>query len=94
MKAVTGNRLKDGRVVYLAPDDSWTDCLGRAMLFDDADAEPVLMAAKSRVREIANAYLIEAGLGGATGQKALRESIRAAGPTVRNDLGKQAGSGR
>ncbi|MBI1364391.1 MAG: DUF2849 domain-containing protein [Alphaproteobacteria bacterium] len=90
MKAVTGNLLSNGRVVYLAADDHWTERLEDAMLLDDADAEPVLAAAKSRIREIANAYLIDAENGAATGQKALRETIRASGPSVRKDLGKQA----
>lgn len=90
MKAVTGNRLSDGRVVYLAPDDQWTERLSEAQLFADDDAAPVLAAAQSRVTEIASAYLIDAEAQGAAGQKALRETIRATGPTVRSDLGKQA----
>ncbi|MGE0408361.1 MAG: DUF2849 domain-containing protein [Amphiplicatus sp.] len=90
MKAVTGNRLSDGRVVYLAPDDSWTERLAGAELFSDEEADAVLAAAKARIREVASAYLIDADEKGAAGQKALRETIRAEGPTVRPDLGNQA----
>lgn len=91
MKAVTGNRLDDGRVVYLTPTDDWTERLSCAQLFADDDAAPVLAAARIRVREIADAYLIDVDKEGATGREALRETIRSRGPTVRVDLGKQAG---
>ncbi len=90
MKAVTANLLKDGRVVYLAADNSWTERLGAARLLGDEEAEAVLAAAKARATEIAAAYLIDADANGAAGQKALRETIRAIGPTIRPDLGKQA----
>jgi hypothetical protein len=88
MKAVTANLLKDGRVVYLASDDSWTERLSEAMLFEESEAEAVVAAAKSRIREVANAYLIDADGKGAAGREALRETIRAKGPTVRPDLAR------
>jgi hypothetical protein len=89
VRAVTGNRLADGRVVYLAPDDTWTERIACALLLEADDAEPVLAAAKTRVREIANAYLIDADANGAAGREALREGIRAMGPTVRPDLQRE-----
>jgi len=94
MKAVTANLLKDGRVVYLAEDNSWAERIADARLLDDAEADAVLAAAKARATEIAAAYLIDADTKGAAGQKALRETIRATGPTVRRDLGKQAEANR
>ena len=94
MKAVTANLLRDGRVVYLADDDSWAERIADARLLDDAEADAVLAAAKARATEIAAAYLIDADTKGAAGQKALRETIRATGPTVRPDLGKQAEANR
>ena len=91
MKAVTGNRLADGAVVYLRDDDQWTSDILKAARFADEDAAPVLAAAQSRVREIADAYLIDIDAGGApSGRASLRETIRTAGPTVRADLGYQA----
>lgn len=90
MKAITGNRLADGAVVYLAHDNSWTERLRDAAAFADDHAEPALAAARARVREIAGVYLIEIEDGRAAGREALRETIRAAGPTVRRDLGRQA----
>ncbi|MFC2951683.1 DUF2849 domain-containing protein [Marinicaulis aureus] len=91
MKAVTGNRLDDGAVVYLADDDRWTADLTAAARFDDDDAKDVLAAAQARVKEIADAYLIDVSDAGApTGRETLRETIRRSGPTVRLDLGYQA----
>jgi len=91
MKAVTGNRLTDGAVVYLADSDQWAADLSQAARFEDADAEPVLAAARLRVTEIADAYLIDVDEAATpAGRAALRETIRAKGPTVRADLGYQA----
>lgn len=90
MKAVTGNRLADGRVVYLAPNDSWAERLAEAACIADDEAAEMLAAAKSRATEIADAYLIEFEGDEVKGREKLRETIRSAGPTVRCDLGKQA----
>jgi len=93
MKAVTANRLDDGAVVYLGDDDRWTPQLGAAARFSDDDATSVFAAAHLRVKEIADAYLVDVDEAGAlTGRDALRESIRNAGPSVRSDLGYQAGA--
>ena len=91
MKAVTGNRLADGAVVYLADDDRWVADLQSAARFENTDAESALGAAKARVTEIADVYLIDVDEAAApAGRQALRENIRRAGPTVRLDLGYQA----
>ncbi len=89
MKVITGNRLSDGRVIYLAPDNTWTERLNGALLLEAVDAEPVLAKAKARIREVASAYLIDADREGASGREALRETIRATGPTVRPDLHRE-----
>jgi len=90
MKAVTGNRLSDGAVVYLADDDRWTHLLACAAWFADDDADAVLDAARQRRSEITDAYLIDDdGKGVLSPRIALRENIRASGPTVRPDLGNQ-----
>ncbi len=91
MKAVTGNLLSDGSVVYLGDDDQWTSDIGAAARFEDDDALPVIAAAQLRVTEIADAYLIDVEPSGApVGRAVIRETIRSAGPTVRTDLGLQA----
>jgi len=92
MKAVTGNRLADGAVVYLDTDGAWTKHLADAALYQDGEAEAALERARAQSTIMAGVYLIEAEAGGkAAGRAALRETIRASGPTVRTDLGKQAG---
>lgn len=89
MKAVTANRLDDGAVVYLGDDDRWKLSLADAARFSDDDAKPVLEAALSRRKEIADAYLIDIEEDGAlTGRETLRETIRKSGPSVRPDLAR------
>ncbi len=91
MKAITGNLLTNGSVVYLADNDQWTLQRSKAARFDDDDVAPVLAAAQSRVREITDAYIIDVSADGApAGRAVIRETIRGAGPTVRRDLGFQA----
>jgi len=91
MKAITGNRLSDGVVVYLADDDRWTQQLCAAAQFSDEDAPSVLAAAQTRVREITDAYLVDLKEDAAIDDRIfLRETIRSNGPTVRRDLGYQA----
>ena len=91
MKAVTGNRLTDGAVVYLSQDSQWTDKLSDAAHFDAEAAVEALGAAQLRVDEIADAYLIDVDETGAPGGRArIRETIRKSGPSVRADLGYQA----
>ncbi len=91
MKSVTANRLDDGAVVYLSGDDRWTPDLSAAARFEDGEAKDALAAAQKRVKEIADAYLIDVDEAGApAGREHLRETIRKSGPTVRLDLGYQA----
>ncbi len=91
MKAVTANRLDDGAVVYLDESGQWTAELALAARYEGDDAEAALADAKRRATEIADGYLIEVTETGApAGRTTLRETIRAAGPTVREDLGYQA----
>lgn len=92
-KAITGNDLNYGRVVYLDADNQWTQDLKDAAIFPADEAEAVLEAAQARVREITEVYVIDVEQDAVpTGRAALREEIRSAGPTVREDLGKQAGN--
>jgi hypothetical protein len=90
---LTANRLRDGDVVYWRG-GSWVTSLADAEVFsDDAAAEAVLKAADAFVkgREVVNPYLFDVKIE-ASGVRPVkeREIIRAAGPTVRLDLGKQS----
>ncbi len=91
MKVITANALTDGRVIYLGANNQWVEKLSMAKALSNEDADDALLLAKKRTLEVADIYLIEVGDDLQTsGREALRESIRAAGPTIRVDLGKQA----
>ena len=93
MKIVTGNRLEDGAVVYLGCEDRWVPHLSAAARFGDDDAKSILASAQSRTKEIADTYLVDVDDDGAlVGRETLRETIRKSGPTVRTDIGYQAGT--
>lgn len=87
---LTANRLVDGDVVYWRA-GFWVAALGDGEVFAaTAEAEAALDAAKKSVAAnvVVNPYLFEVQADGTPVKE--REIIRAAGPTVRLDLGKQA----
>jgi Protein of unknown function (DUF2849) len=97
LQAVTANRLRDGQVVYLTSDLFWSETLqaGRLVKAGTA-AEALLQAAQESVEAqiIVEPYLIPVDRDAAGDQPpravGQRETIRAAGPSVRLDLGHQA----
>ncbi len=94
MQVVTANRLSDGVVVYLATDHEWSERINdSAVACDKAAAEQLLAEAEVAVteRRVVAPYLIDvaATLEGLV-PRAYRERIRALGPSIRLDLGKQA----
>jgi len=91
---ITASRLADGVVVFQTADHGWTEDFNRAGVWPDAEAAK---AALARAREdearnlVVEPYSVPVEVrNGHVAPKALREAIRAAGPTVRRDLGKQA----
>lgn len=93
-KAITAWDLRSGRTVYRAPDDQWVEALTDAATFADAAAaQDALKSCEAESTIVVGPYLIEVEEAGrAGGRERLREMIRATGPTVRLDLGKQAGN--
>lgn len=93
-QVLTANRLHDGEVVYLAADGAWVEDLDAAsILATPAEGEAALAkgAEAERNQEVVHPYLfavVDAVAPLRPVKK--REIIRAAGPTVRTDLGKQA----
>jgi hypothetical protein len=83
---VTANRLVDGIVVYLAPDGSWTEEIGRARLAETEDETKVLEAAAAKdvaARKVVAVYPMEVALhDGAVDPLSVRERIRAAHRTT------------
>jgi hypothetical protein len=94
MKILTANRLRDGQAVWLAGDHSWADRIGEAEIAgDEATVEKLERAGLAAFvkNEVIDVNLIEVNVfDGEIEPKRLRERIRAAGPTNRTDLGKQA----
>lgn len=89
-QVLTANRLSDGEVVYLAGDGAWVESMGGAQVVTGADSEAVLATghAAERDQKVVHAYLFD--ITPDRRPVKMREIIRAAGPTVRTDLGKQA----
>jgi hypothetical protein len=91
---ITANRLADGVVVFQTADAGWSEDFKNATVLPDAEAAKAALAraAEDMAQNLvvdAYAFPVEVRNGHVV-PKALREAIRAAGPTVRRDLGKQA----
>ncbi len=91
---VTANRLGDGVVVYLAAGGAWSERVEEARVARDDEAGAALLAFAEGPEQgivVVGPYLMEvAAETGAPRPLSNREVIRARGPTVRLDLGKQA----
>ena len=91
---ITANRLTDGVVVFQTIDECWTEDFNRAAVLPDpeATATALIRAKQDETNNIVvepYAIVVEER-NGHLAPKALREAIRATGPTIRRDLGKQA----
>ena len=96
MKILTANRLTDGIAVWLAPDHSWAETIDAAEVARDKAGEENLERAgeiAAQKNQVVDVNLIDIEIvDGRIHPLRLRERIRAAGPTIRADLGKQAQS--
>ncbi len=96
-QVVSANRLDDGIVVFLARGEAWVEQIAGAEVFSDKAAlEAALARGQAAVDEnlvvdIApvDVEITPRGIE----PKHIRDRIRAAGPTVRLDHGKQAAAG-
>ncbi len=90
---ITANRLRDGEVVWWN-DGAWVERIEQATVYPDPKVADTTLA-KSQTfvaaRVVVNPYLFDVRLEGSKiTPVSEREIIRAKGPTVRLDLGKQA----
>ena len=87
---IIANRLRDGVVVFLAPNEGWEPTIAAgAVIEDEAGAQRLMALAKRHEAEcvVIDPQLIDVEItGGAPRPTAIREAIRAFGPTVRTDL--------
>lgn len=81
---VTSNRLRDGRSVYLRPDDTWGEMIDEAKVLEsEAEQEACLALARSHEGTVCDPYVFSVRL--EDGKPVLltqRELIRSSGPTV------------
>lgn len=95
-RALTANRLNDGRAVYLTQQGGWSEWLNEAALAGDEERAEAILArgrAEAAAARVVEPYLIEVvETDGLVAPLRYREAIRARGPSVRLDLGKQAGA--
>lgn len=93
-QALTANLLVAGEVVYWREDGTWASELKDAFIFESgAGIEAALGRANADVeaRKILDPYMFTVSNdAGVIHPSSVREIIRAKGPTVRPDLGKQA----
>ncbi len=90
----TANRLRDGEVVWLGANGRWVETVD-ASLPATTQAEQTQLAAIAAQSDADNVivepYEIDVSLdAGSVTPVRFRERIRASGPTIRLDLGKQA----
>lgn len=97
-KVLTANELHSGDVVYLRADGSWSLWLAESAVAHDEDEEGRLLAEGEQAvadLKVIGPYLMKVEETEASiepiGQ---REIIRAKGPSIRLDLGKQADGGK
>ena len=94
-QAITGNRLSDGEVVYFSKKNSWDIDFASAVILDGTEAVDIALdkaTAEGSELEVVGIYPFEVKQDGdGFAPLSVREIIRATGPTIRKDLGKQAG---
>lgn len=94
MKILAANRLIDGIAVWLGPDGKWVEDIRDADVVRDSAGEEQLLATAGEAfgnNLIVDPELIEVDLiNGEVIPRRLRERIRAAGPSIHPNLGKQA----
>jgi hypothetical protein len=95
-RIVIASRLSDGRTVFLGSNASWMDFIQESRIANttEEDEEIMQIARESEGRqEVVDPYLVDVEAeNGKVRALHHREAIRAAGPTIRRDLGKQAES--
>ena len=93
-QVLSANRLGDGLVVYLTASGGWSERIAESeIVTTEVDGERLIDVSAGAVaaQDIVDPYLIDvAEIDGIVEPLRYRELIRARGPSVRTDLGKQA----
>lgn len=90
------NDILSGRVVYLTKDGGWSEQIADAVTFETPEDEARLKQiaeAAFEARQVVDVVPIDVSVeSGSIRPLVYRERVRAQGPSVRTDLGKQAGN--
>jgi len=90
LQMIIANRLRDGAVVFLAPGENWELAVAAGTVIEnEEEAARLLAVAKRHEAEcrIIDPTLIDVEIkDGTLRPTAMREAVRAFGPTVRTDL--------
>jgi hypothetical protein len=95
VKALTGNSLTEGVAVFWGQGD-WRERFADAdLIADPVAAEAVLGEARAAQTVVVDPYLIDVQIedGGLPVPISFRERVRALGPTIHPDMGKQVEGG-
>jgi hypothetical protein len=90
---ITANRLRDGIVVFQSPAGQWIEQIADAAVLEGDALTAAVEAGKQaeRRQEVVESYPVEVDVrDGVPVPVRQRERVRALGPTIRTDLGKQA----
>ncbi|HTQ15397.1 MAG TPA: DUF2849 domain-containing protein [Rhizomicrobium sp.] len=94
LQVLTANRLRDGAVVY-GRAGAWVETFEMAEVFEAKETADAALAGAGedvKARLVVNPYLFAVRRDGETVRAVEeREIVRSEGPSVRRDLGKQAG---
>ena len=95
LQAIVANSLTDGDVVFRGPKGDWVDQFADAKLYADKDEAAAAEAeAKAQVTTVIDAYAIDVRLDdGQPVPISYRERVKALGPTIHPDMGKQVVGG-
>jgi hypothetical protein len=91
---ITGNRVTDGLVVFLAKNGGWTETLADSRVIEDNELPRMkaLADAAARAAIVVEPYPIDvARVGEEIRPLRYRERIRAYGPSIHPDFAKQPG---
>ncbi len=87
MKMLTASDLRSGDVVYWTKAGAWSHAINDAHVMEDDFADAALAAAKKAETVVVNAYLVVMDAAAKpAAREAVRENIRAVGPTVAHDF--------
>jgi hypothetical protein len=95
LQAIVANSLTEGEVVFLGDGGDWVKNFSQAKLYEDAaEAQAAEAAAKAQVTTVVDAYAIDVRLDdGVPVPISYRERVKALGPTIHPDMGKQTEGG-